>query len=82
MWSDGQGHCTRCQYFRQGEERGRRFNATAGDAVAVNAGIALTRTHFNLSLRGAQRRGNLVEVEHTSANHHCYADEIATLCSQ
>ena len=30
------------------------------------------------SLRGAQRRGNLVEVEHTSANHHCYGDEIAT----
>ena len=23
-------------------------------------------------------RGNLVEVEHTSANHHCYANEIAT----
>ena len=30
------------------------------------------------SLRGAQRRGNLVDVEHTSANHHhCYGDEIA-----
>ena len=40
------------------------------------------RTHFNLSLRGAQRRGNLVEVEHTPANHHCYRDEIATLRSQ
>ena len=39
----------------------------------------LTRTHFNLSLRGAQRRGNLVEVEHTPGNHHCYGDEIATL---
>ena len=26
--------------------------------------------------------GNLVEVEHTSANHHCYGDEIATLRSQ
>ena len=34
-----------------------------------------------LSLRGAQRRGNLVKVEHTPANHHCYGDEIATLRS-
>ena len=33
--------------------------------------------HPYLSLRGAQRRGNLVEVEHTLANHHCYGDEIA-----
>ena len=31
-----------------------------------------------LSLRGAQRRGNLVEVEHVPGNHHCYGDEIAT----
>ena len=30
-----------------------------------------------MSLRGAQRRGNPVEVEHTPANHHCYGDEIA-----
>ena len=48
----------------------------------------------NLSLRGApahpelvEGRGNLVEVEHTSANRHCcgdrcYDDEIATLRSQ
>ncbi len=35
-------------------------------------------THPHLSLRGAQRRGNLVEVEHTPANHHCYGAEIAT----
>ena len=28
------------------------------------------------------RRGNLVEVERTSANHHCYGAEIATLRSQ
>ena len=27
-------------------------------------------------------RSNLVEVEHTSANHHSYGDEIATLRSQ
>jgi hypothetical protein len=33
-------------------------------------------------LRGAQRRGNLDEVEHTSANRRCYDDEIATLRSQ
>ena len=39
-----------------------------------------------LSLRGSsahpelvEGRGNLVEVEHTSANHHCYGDEIANL---
>jgi hypothetical protein len=36
----------------------------------------------HLSLRGAQRRGNLIEVEHMSANRHCYGDEIATLRSQ
>ena len=36
-----------------------------------------TRSHFNLSLRGVQRRGNLDEVEHTSANRRCYGDEIA-----
>ena len=29
------------------------------------------------SLRGAQRRGNLDEAEHTSTNRHCYGDEIA-----
>ena len=46
-------------------------------------------THFNLSLRGApadpelvEGRGNLVEVEHTSANRRCYGDEIAALRSQ
>ncbi len=37
---------------------------------------------IRLSLRGAQRRGNLVEVEHVPGNHHCYGDEIATLRSQ
>ena len=30
-----------------------------------------------MSLRGAQRRGNPVEVEHVPGNHHCYGDEIA-----
>ena len=46
-------------------------------------------THFNLSLRGApadpelvEGRGNLVEVEHTSANRRCYGDGIAALRSQ
>ena len=37
---------------------------------------------IRLSLRGAQRRGNLVEVEHVPGNHRCYGDEIATLRSQ
>ena len=37
---------------------------------------------IRLSLRGAQRRGNLVEVEHVPGNHHCYGDEIATLRSE
>jgi hypothetical protein len=65
--------------------------------IPVNGPVSLTRTRFvkpnqptviakgahpHLSLRGAQRRGNLVEVEHTSANHHCCGDEIATLRSQ
>ena len=43
----------------------------------------------NLSLRGApahpepvEGRGNLDEVEHTSANRRCYGEEIATLRSQ
>ena len=46
---------------------------------------ALSRAHCNLSLRGAQRRGNLDElddVEHTSAHRRCHADEIATLRPQ
>ena len=38
--------------------------------------------HPHLSLRGAQRRGNLDEAEHTSANRRCYGAEIATLRSQ
>ena len=50
----------------------------------------LTRTHFvkpnwpavierSAAAHGepVEPRGNLVEVEHTSANHHCYGDEIA-----
>ena len=42
----------------------------------------LTRTRCNLSLRGTQRRGNLDEVEHASANRLCYGDGIAPLRSQ
>ena len=45
-------------------------------------------THFDLSLRTApahpelvEGRGNLDEVEHTSANRRRYGDEIATLRS-
>ena len=41
-----------------------------------------TRTRLNLSLRGAQRRGNLDDAKHTSTNRRCYADGIATLRSQ
>ena len=44
----------------------------------------LSLSKDTLSLRGSSAhpelvdgRGNLVEVEHTSANHHCYGDEIA-----
>ena len=47
------------------------------------------RTHFDLSLRGAsghpelvEGRGNLDEVEHTSAYRRCYGAEIAALRSQ
>ena len=50
---------------------------------------SLTLTHFNLSLRGSsahpefvEGRGNLDEVEHTSANRRRYGDEIAALRSQ
>ena len=51
---------------------------------------SLTLTHFNLSLRGStaahgepvEPRGNLDEVEHTSANRRRYGDEIAALRSQ
>ena len=54
--------------------------------VKPNWPTVITRSaHPHLSLRGAQPlmvslvepRGNLVEVEHTSANHNCYGDEIA-----
>ena len=41
-----------------------------------------TRIHFNLSLRGAQRRGNLDGVGHTSAHRSYYGDGIAALRSQ
>ena len=61
--------------WQQSDAAGRRI-WSPGQAVCIRFG--LTRNRFNLSLRGAQRRGNLVEVEHTSANHHCYGDEIAT----
>ena len=44
--------------------------------------LVIARSAPRLSLRGAQRRGNLDEAEHTSVNHHCYGDEIATLRSQ
>ena len=53
--------------------------------------LPLTRTHFvklnqpTVIARSAaahgepvEPRGNLVEVEHTLANHHCYDAEIAT----
>ena len=45
-------------------------------------GAPRLRTCFNLSLRGASRRGNLDEVEHTWANRRCYGVGIATLRSQ
>ena len=51
--------------------------------------VALTWTHFNLSLRGAsahpelvEGRGNLDEFERTSATRRRKGDEIATLRSQ
>ena len=44
--------------------------------------LALTRTCFNPSLRGAQRRGNLDEVEHMSVNRRWYDNGIAALRSQ
>ena len=54
-----------------------------------NRRIRLTRTRFNLSLRGApahpefvEERGDLDAAEHTSANRRCYGDEIDTLRSQ
>ena len=53
------------------------------DIRAQSKGPAvLTRIRRNLSLRGAQRRGNLDEAEHTSTNRLCYGDGIATLRSQ
>ena len=55
------------------------------ERVSRDLGKTLTglmRTRFNLSLRGAQRRGNLDEAEHTSTNRRYYGDGIATLRSQ
>ena len=43
----------------------------------VNRNNPLMRGRFNLSLRGAQRRGNLAEAEHTSTNRSRYGNEIA-----
>ena len=43
----------------------------------VNRNNPLMRARFNLSLRGAQRRGNLAEAEHTSTNRSRYGNEIA-----
>ena len=50
-----------------------------GNLVPIDAPLS---SSAQLSLRGAQRRGNLDEVEHTFANRRCYGDEIATLRSQ
>ena len=51
--------------------------------------LSITRTYYHLSLRGTpahpelvEGRGNLDEVEHTSANRRCYDAGIATLRSQ
>ena len=49
---------------------------------ARNDKVGTHESQFNQSLRGAQRRGNLDEDEHTSANPRCYYDEIAVLRSQ
>ena len=39
--------------------------------------FVLSLSKHPLSLRGAQRRGNLDEAEHTSTNLSCYGGEIA-----
>ena len=43
----------------------------------VNRQNPLMRARFNLSLREAQRRGNLAEAEHMSTNRSRYGNEIA-----
>ena len=61
-------------------------HATLAMTMWVRVNVApSTRTRFHLSLRGAQRRGNLHDLDdakHTSTSRHCYGDEIATLRSQ
>ena len=60
----------------------RMRNAVAHMELVGDIGIDQSFAIFNLSLRGAWRRGNLDEVEHTTANRRCCDDEIATLRSQ
>ncbi len=43
----------------------------------VNRQNPLMRARFNLSLREAQRRGNLAEAEHMSTNRSRYGNEIS-----
>ena len=63
------------------------YNNTGPRGWASSA-VPLMRTHFTLSLPGepahpelVERRGNLDEVEHTSANRRCYGNGIAMLHS-
>ena len=82
---------------RMSEDFEKALGAGRQRNTRLNPPVQLTRTHFvkpkwptviarvptpNLSLQGAQRRGNLDEAEHTSTNRRCYGDEIATLRSQ
>ena len=54
------------------------FRRNDGMNFKISTEPTMTAKVIRLSLRGAQRRGNLVEVEHVPGNHHCYGDEIAT----
>ncbi len=56
-------------------------NDRVGTRVRMRGGL-VTRTHLKLSLRGAERCGNLDEVERTSTHRLCYGDGIAALRSQ
>ena len=62
---------------------------SGNNAQIVNLTHVLTRTRFNLSLRGApahpalvEGRSNLDEAEHTSTNRRSNGDGIATLRTQ
>ena len=71
------GHWPRASCTQTQQTNYSRILRNLSVCVATSRVPTLSNQTGLLSLRGAQRCGNLVEAEHTLANHHCYGDEIA-----